>query len=496
MAFQRETGPVLTADDDDAAHGRQRRRVFFSVGIPVLLAGLLYTVLQPAIYESTATVLMSAPTAIDEQMLEADIQGVAIQRRTLTGREITSTVAQVMRDNYGVSLEPLELRGMLAVAGVPETNLLELSAQGSDDELLPPLVESWIEVYTEMRAEDIASRKNQTLVEVEEELDSLALRLETARAALDDYRAEHEIISMERQENEVLARLDGLNTALNNAIEEEVTAKAYLDTLRTSMAAGEQFVPQEERSEVAAMATQLADLRSRLGELQARYTDDYIRKDARLREVPEQISVLEKALAEAYLEGTKAELDNAERAYTAAEEKVRDLQTRLDSHKASVAAFNTVYATHEALVEDLARLEELNRGTQARRVQIEVRQVEKYPQISVIDWPGAEAVRIGPPYLLLLGGTAIASLLLGIFAVWLYSYLHPRKEQPAFVTLSGVHMYPQDAAGALEQGAAAVQLGREETRQLQDQRQADAGDDDNEVTDDDPETNNRDTARD
>lgn len=451
---------------DDEMFARQRRRVFALAAITVLIIGLLYTFIQPRVYQSTATVLMSAPTAIDEQMLDADIQGVAIQRRILTGSDITQRLAAAMQDKYGTSIDVIALRNILDVGAVPETNLVELAAADSEQSLLPPLVETWIEVYTDTRAQDIGERKNQTLTEVQGELDGLATRLTSAREALDDFRSENEIISMERQENDVLARLDGLNQALNSAIEEEVNTKAYLDTLRRSLNSGEQIVPDTQRSEVDAMAQQLAALRTRLAELRSRYTDDYILKDPRMREIPSQILELETELGKAYDNGSVAELANAERAYNTALETVRDLSARLQEHKGAVAAFNSIYATHNALVEDLARLEELNRETQARQVQIQVRQVEKYPQISVIDWPTAEAVRIGPPYLLLLGGSVIASLLAGIFGVWLFSYLNPRSQPPAYVTLSGVHMYPQDAPQALAQGAQTVALGAASAAQI------------------------------
>jgi uncharacterized protein involved in exopolysaccharide biosynthesis len=448
--------PTLDSQDDDAAFGDKRRRVFTLSALLVLLIGGIYTLAQPAVYQSSATVLMSAPTAIDQQMLDADVQGVAIQRRTLTGSEITRDLADKLNADYALNIQPLDLRAILDVVPVPETNLLELTARGDEAEILPPLVESWIEVYTSVRARDIETRKSQTLTEVQDELDGLSLKLESARSALEDFRAEHEIISMERQENAVLAELDGLNQSLNNAVEEEVRSKSYLDTLRASLAAGEQVVPQNERSDVSAMSQQLAELRTRLGELRARYTDEYIRKDPRLREIPEQVEKLETALAQAYATGTTAELNNAERAYAAARESVANLRSRLDEHKQAVAAFNTIYAKHQALVEDLARLEELNRETQARQVQIEVRQLEKYPQVSVIDWPAPQAVRVGPPYLLLLGGTLLGAVVVGIFGAWLYGYLHPRSAQPAYITLSGVHMYPQDSQGLehLAQGTA------------------------------------------
>ena len=40
-----------------------------------------------------------------------------------------------------------------------------------------------------------------------------------------------------------------------------------------------------------------------------------------------------------------------------------------------------------------------------------------------------------------------------MFAVWLHGYLNPRSQQPAFVPLSGVHMYPNDAPALIAEAA-------------------------------------------
>ena len=53
-------------------YGKGRRRYFLRTALVVLLAGFVFTILQPRQYMSNATVLMSAPTAIDQTMLEAD----------------------------------------------------------------------------------------------------------------------------------------------------------------------------------------------------------------------------------------------------------------------------------------------------------------------------------------------------------------------------------------------------------------------------------------
>lgn len=430
-------------------HRSGRARLFALVFGLTLILGLAWTLFQPVVYRSSATVLMSAPRDIDAAISEADRQNVAIQRTVLLGNEITRRLLLELESQYSVELDPVYLRSVLLVDALPDTNLVEMAAQGEADELLPIVVETWINVYLEVRAEDIAQSKSTTLRIVQDELEGLALKLEDARDALEQYREDHQILSVERQENEVMNRLKGLNQALNTAVEEEVKARANLETLRQALRRGEKVVPKNDSRSVAALEAELQALRARMLELTRRYTMDYINKQAQYRAIPERIRELERELNTAYSQGGQVELSAAEQSWAAARQTVRDLQQKLDDHKAGVVRFNRIYATHQALSDDLARLEELYREAQARLVQVEVRQVEKYPQVSIIEPPGPQAMRIGPNYLLLIGGTLLAALALGVLSVWLYGFLGHRRQHPAYVTLSGVHYYPQDASGEL-----------------------------------------------
>ncbi len=434
---------------ESAWYTSDRARLFGLVAGITLAVGVIYTILQPQVYRSSATVLMSAPSAIDAPVSEADIQSVAIQRKILLGEDITRRLASELDWATIAGSDRAQLRQLLQVNPLPDTNLVEMSAQGPDGELLPLVVNTWIDVYLSLRSEDIEQRKARTMQQVQGELDGLAVKLEQARTALDDYRRENGIISVERQENEVLARLDGLNKALNNAIEEEAKTRAYLSTLRNAITGGAQVVPRGDRPGVEALSQELRALQAKMVELSKRYTAEYIAKQPQLRDIGARIEELKTELAQALTRGTNTELTNAIQAHAAAQQTVTDLQRQLDEHKQRVARFNSIYATHQALVEDLAGLEQLNRDTQARLVQVEVRQVEKYPQVSVIDRPRSDSERIGPHYLVLLGSTLAAAIGLGVFSVWLLGFLSPKDSQPAYVTLSGVHLYPREAGGQL-----------------------------------------------
>ncbi|MAT91909.1 MAG: hypothetical protein CME59_04860 [Halioglobus sp.] len=465
-----------------------RARLFGITFLVALALGLLLTLLQPALYRASATVLMSAPADIDDDAQNADIQSVAIQRRILLGGEVTAALLQAMGPGTPQHVDASYLRQVLRVDPVADTNLVEMSAQGEDGDLLPALVDTWIDVYLEVRAAEIARSQAQTEERVQGQLSGLEARLEAARDALADYRQEHDISSAERQENEVVARLEGLNTARNKALENEVTARAYLQTLERAIAGGKKVVPVSERDGVAAMERELSQLKQTLANLSKNYTMEYIRRQPRFRDIPDRIAQLEGDLAEVYDQGQAIELAAAQQRYAAARQAAQELQAQLDAHEQEAARFTSIYARHQALVEDLARLEELNRQTQSRLVEVQVNAADRYPQVSVIDRPGAHSTRLGPDYRLWLGGTLAAALLLAVLAVWLYGFLGPRR-QPAYVTLSGVHMYPAEAAGQIAQAPLAGQALGHAGTPLLDDAAAPAGDHDEQ-------DNNSDTAQD
>jgi len=439
----------------------------------VLAIGCIVTALQPAEYRAAATVLMSAPVAVDDEEQEANVQSVAIQRRILLGGEVTNALLNTLGQDRYSQLDSHYLREVLRVDPVADTNLVEMIAQGEDDELLPELVNTWIDVYMEVRANGIAQSQQHTLDLVRAQLEDLRTTLTQARKNLANYREEHDISSAERQENAVMSRLEGLNKALNTAVEEEAKARATLQSMNDAIARGKKIIPVSDRDSVAGMEKDLRKQQMQLKNLSKNFTMEYIAKQPKLRDIPERIAELESQLEEMYEEGQQIELSIARQKHDAAQQTVATLQEKLQVHKGNAAAFTTVYATHESLVEDLARLEDLNRETQARLVEVQVSAVDKYPQVEVIDRPAQESIRLGPDYLLWLGGSALAAFLMGVLSVWLHSFLSPKTASPAYVTLSGVHMYPQDVQGALPYQAAqnaalgqtsAPLLGNEESR--------------------------------
>ena len=163
----------------------------------------------------------------------------------------------------------------------------------------------------------------------------------------------------------------------------------------------------------------------------------------------ERIDVLREEIDIVVSHSQAVQMAAARQEQAAAEEAVLQLQVQLREQEVKAAQFSGIFATYQTKVTDLARLEELHRERQARIVEVDVMDIEKYPQVVVIDRPADIAERIGPDYGQLAALVFGASLVGAILVVWLYGFLAPRPEQPAYVTLSGVHMYPADVEAAL-----------------------------------------------
>lgn len=427
--------------------------IFVTVFLISSTASLSYNYSRPAIYRSSATLLTSAMTAIDRDSSVADVQHVAIQKQILLGHELVAeTLARLKAsttDEAVLKLTAYDIQNFLTVEPIAGTNLVEIRAEGTDPEFLPLLVNTWVDVYQDARAEDIKKLTGTTTRIIEDELNGLAKKIDAKRAELEEFRRINDISSTGREENEPLARLNGLNDSLNKASEDEVRAKANLDAVKSAIARNQEVVPDQERGSLEGLEKRLQELREQLADFDKKFTRDYLNKQPTLKKIPEQIKNLEAEINKKLTYGKDAALTEAENRFAVARQTVIEIRAQLEEQKKLSAAFTTKFAEHDALKEDLEGLEQLYRETQERLVQIETSQKEKYPQVTVISRAYVSTDPVRPYYsrdaLIALAG----SLLLGLFTVWIFEYLTQKQEQPSPITLSGIHMYNPNVADML-----------------------------------------------
>lgn len=438
---------------------RSRRLIIFAVVFLLgAAAGLTYDYSRPPIYRSSATVLTSAMTDVDRESAAEDIQQVAIQRQILLGRDlIAATVEHLKASNPSdavTKLTPTDIQRLLSVEPVTGTNLVEIRAEGPDPEFLPVLVNAWVDVYQDARAEDIKTLTGNTTHVIEDELKGLAGKIDAKRRDLENFRKINNIYSTGREENEPLARLKGLNDSLNKANDEEVKAKAQLDAIQSAIAGGQSVVPDQEQGSVQDLQKRLHELQEKMADFDKKFTRNYMDKLPALKLIPAQIKQLEAEIQAKRDQGQDLAVTEANNHYAAAQQAAKAIRAQLAEHKKQAAAFTTKFAEHDALKTDVEGLEKLYRETQERLVRIETSQKEKYPQATVISRAYLSMLPVRPYYDRDAVITVIGSLVLGLFAVWISDYLTRKPEeeqQPApSITLSGLHLYNPNMADVLE----------------------------------------------
>ena len=424
----------------------RRWKVFLSVLLIASIIGLSIVYGRSPVYRATASILTVKPKAVDRRSEDADIEHVAIQGRLLLGEELLDRLAQLLAETGDDEIAGLDrLRNMLSVVPVPETNLLELRAQGEYPKQLQRVVNSWAKFYERFRAEEIEAATGRTTTEILDQQAQLDMKITAARAELQAFREKHDIISLERDENHSLATLKGLNDSLNKAREYLVGARARLMAVDSAIANGETVIPAEQKTDIARMKLNVERTRTQVAELGQRYTQRYIERDPMLRSLPGMLNDMERELARALQLAQETVKDEAQQDLATAELAVSTLEQRLVAHEIEVQEFTERFKEFGALEEDLAGLGLLSSENKARLAQIQSQNLKKYPPIQVVEWARVPSRPVYPDYERDLMIALAAALALALFLTWLVEYLSERARPPAQAApYLGVRIYPGD----------------------------------------------------
>lgn len=432
----------------------RRAKVFLSIFLVALAVGLAFVYSRSPVFRATTSVLTVKPKAVDMESAAADMEHVAIQQRLLLGEELISRLVDRANDdaaNYHVSID--ELRGMLDVAPVSETNLLELRAEGGEPAQLQDLVNWWGESYQQLRLDEIETATKRTTKELEDQKNQLAQKIEATRAELLAFRESHDIVSLERDENRSLAGLKGLNDALNKAREKLVETRAEKTATEEAIAKGESVIPREQRAEIAKLKLDVERARGELADVENKYTQRYMERDPDLEGLPELVRLLERDLQQALEIARRTVRDEGQQAFDTARIAVAALEQKLAHHQNNVQQFTEHFKEFEVIEERLTRLETAFADNEERISLIDIGNQQKFPPIKVVEWARMPTKPIHPNYQRDVIIAVVSALGFALFFTWLFEYLTERSREVPAVPNFGVRIYPSDPLTALNSPA-------------------------------------------
>lgn len=416
---------------------RNRIRIFTTVFAVAGILALAFTFLRPPVYTSFARLLIepAAQSGANGQNGVATTAEVALERQILTtGPILGKLVDKLATVDTNDDITPQNVAALLAmirVAEIPGTNVLELRAEGADAELLPVILNSWADVYLAHVSEQQTAMADDSGIAIGGQVKELKAKVVDKRKELDWFRRQNNIVSMEREENQILKRLRGLTDSFNDASAEKVNTEARLSAMREAVAAGRPVTLDKDTRVVGDLEQRALELAEELREYEQKYTPEYIAMDPNMKILIRKLRLVQEKLEETRLATRRAALAQAEQDAASAARSVATIQEQLSDYRQIAADFTTRFAEHESLREDLAALELRYREAQDLQVQGEVNRIGQMMSVRVLDRATRADSPTSPRYARDAALSVGGSVLLGMLAVLFFEFFNrPARNVP------------------------------------------------------------------
>jgi len=445
---------VYSPDLQETPVGKPRGRrlaVFSAVCLPVLVLGLAYTVMRPAEYQATARVEITpaaATAAPAEDMAGAKTgaetgaaaphgpRSFLTEVQVLTSRplleEVVARLAKSGELPPDIRSDPVEgVRHMLSTETVEGTQVVLLRAEGPQRQFLARLVNTLTSVYQEHLANAYQKSAGTGADQLRDSVQALEQKVAAKRQEVDAFRSSNDIVSTERDENQLLSAAKGLATDLNEAKGKLATAEGQLRAARNAASSGQGVVAAKDNPTVADLERRASLLREELQDLQKRFTPQYLDLDPAIKATRGRLDNLEQQIRTERVAGQRAAVAEAEGKVTAARGAVEQLQQQISDNKNAVQTFIVRFGEYKAMQEDLTHLEQLHRAASDRLARLEASDSETAPHVEILEAATVPQLPWRPLYARDAGISLGAAAALGFLAVWLVEFFSRPEPEPA-----------------------------------------------------------------
>jgi succinoglycan biosynthesis transport protein ExoP len=426
-----------------ARANRRRLLVFLGVFVVSAAAALSYTFLRPAEYRATARIEIK-PGSEPERVEPAP--GTSGDRpkpfltevEVLASRPVLDQVVARLRgageDLTAFGPEPIEgIRSALELMPVAGTNVVEIAARGGRPSLLAATVNNVIEVYRAHLANAFRGASDESMAQALEETRKLEASVLAKRRDVEAFRARHNIVSLEREENDVLARVRGLGTSLAAANDRVAIAEGKVRSLTESATAGKGVVRSRDNPTLANLEQRASQIREELRELERSFTPDYLAMDPKMRAERTRLAELEEQIKAQRETSQSAAVRDAEEELAAAREAARRLQQQIATDRQEVNQFTMRFNEYKSLQAELTQLETAYRDAVQRRAKLEATERARTPTVRTLEAATVPREAWRPLYMRDAALSVTGALVLALFAVWLVELFNRPDPQPPVV---------------------------------------------------------------
>lgn len=417
------------------------------------------------VYQSQAIVHFSYAQQHNTEQSTVPVEQITLNNQRLTSNRVVSDLSARLMAYESMSYTPEQLSSMLSTEANTSSRIISLFATGEDSTVLKPILEQWLSLYLEQLSAETLASTEETLSAEQQKLVALEEKIADQRLVVKQYGEEHNIVSLERDENRILAKIKSKGIALDEAEAMQAEAEAELATVKQSIANGEVVFHPSDKSRMDSLYAVIATIESELAELAENFTPAYMNMDPDIVGKKRKLEELKGNYDKTVAESQQRYLEELQRTVTASQQKQMQLDGELKQLALDAQAFNQKLEEYGRLA---GALEQLQLQSQTLRDQMVEAEVQKplQPSINILEQPFAPDFPVAPHYWRDSAIALVVSIIIGLLALQLFSSIHKQHTPaPSFTSYnvvpaqSGLTLEHQIAARQALAGQQAGQLG-------------------------------------
>lgn len=435
----------------------------------VFVVAMIWIWSRSPIYQSQAIIHFSYAQQLNNEQTAVPEEQITLNNKRLTSNRILDSLSTQLANEYSLNLSTEALAKMVSTEEHLDSRIINLFTTGENKDHLQPVLEQWLALYLERLQEETDENTVEDLSLGQEKLIALEQKIIEQRELAEQFSEENNIISMERDENRALSKIKSMGAALDTAETQQAEATATLESVKQSIAQGEAVYHPADKARLDGIRSAIRDRKAELHELSQRYTPEYMNLDPDIVNKKRKIKELESRYEAITAESQQNFVEDLQRTVVASEQKQKQLEMQLDELGKDAQAFNQKLEEYSRLMRSLSQLQEQAQQLKDQLVETEV-QKPFQAKINVLEEPFVPTYPISPNYWRDSAIALAAAVLVSLFALLIFSFIH-RQKTPA-PTMTSYNVVPPSSGLTLEQQMAAqhaleqqknAQLGHQQT---------------------------------
>lgn len=318
---------------------------------------------------------------------------VEIERAEIKSEDVSVPTADNLVEVNRLAPYVGMLQGNLTVKQIGETRLIELRYRGNDPQLSAKILNTIADTFKLQNLERKSDDSNNASDFLQRRIAELQSDIRRGEENLINYGKSRQILSLDGTSNIVAERLAGLNQQLLTAGNDRKTAEAaYRAALAPNAVDAAINAGGGGNSLGSKLESELATLRQKRAQLLVKYTEEF----PAVKEIDEQIAVIEKQTKQSRTRAGTTLVTNLETAYRQALAKEQSLRADFARQRAETLTQNESAINYRIIQQETATNTELLAGLLQKQKENDVVIAGTPNNVRVVDYAAIPGTPVGP----------------------------------------------------------------------------------------------------